>query len=275
MRKNFSQVLKSANIDIRQEYIKLYDLMYGEYIDNMGKTTSIYDKFCQCFPQIWFRKTTLSLDEFNKKFGFNFVRQPKSFSIDYLINFCEYFYNLTLGYMSVKGYMTEINYHLIYLQIDRVIESIGYQSISQDGFTIFAEKSNEAIAVAEILPQEVSYKVISYNHHSMKGNLEVKKDTLLKLASLLEVKRKQLKTINSSLENDLFFAFNNLNLRHNNTDASNKRYYNQVVSTMSLIDLENWYDEIYQMCLLAFLEIDNIERKKRFAELKNLIETNS
>ena len=37
---------------------------------------------------------------------------------------------------------------------------------------------------------------------------------------------------------------------------------------MSKDELESWYDETYQLCLLAFLELDNVERTKKVAELK-------
>ncbi len=146
-------------------------------------------------------------------------------------------------------------------------------SVDQDELIIFTEKSVTAIAVSEIVPNDISYKVISYNHHSMKGNLENKKDTILKLANLLEGKRKQLKSINSSLEDDLFYAFNNLNLRHNNKDKLLKGKYKEYVSNMSNTELEQWYDEVYQMCLLAFLEIEQIDRKKSFNELKRHIDS--
>ena len=41
----------------------------------------------------------------------------------------------------------------------------------QDGFTIFVPKDNAAIAVSEseLIPEALSYKIIAYNHHSMKG----------------------------------------------------------------------------------------------------------
>ncbi len=35
--------------------------------------------------------------------------------------------------------------------------------------------------------------------------------------------------------------------------------------------LEEWYDEIYQLSLLAFLELDNIERNRKISDLKDLI----
>ena len=42
------------------------------------------------------------------------------------------------------------------------------------------------------ISKEISYKMISYNHHSMRGNLQEKKNTILKLAELLEAKRTEL-----------------------------------------------------------------------------------
>ena len=37
---------------------------------------------------------------------------------------------------------------------------------------------------------------------------------------------------------------------------------------MPIKELESWYDEIYQLSLLAFLELDNIERTKQIEALK-------
>ena len=39
-------------------------------------------------------------------------------------------------------------------------------------------------------------------------------------------------------------------------------------------DIEQWYDDMYQMCLLAFLELDHLERKERVKKLKEDIQKN-
>ena len=36
-------------------------------------------------------------------------------------------------------------------------------------------------------------------------------------------------------------------------------------------EIESWYDETYQLCLIAFLELENIERTKKFNDLKEQI----
>ena len=102
----------------------------------------------------------------------------------------------------------------------------------------------------------------------MKGDLEGKRNILLLLADQLEPQREKLKQINSQFESDLFFLFNNVNLRHNNTDLGNKSHFKPCVAAMSTEEKEQWYDDTYQMCLLAFLELDNQDRKDRVNQLK-------
>jgi len=61
-----------------------------------------------------------------------------------------------------------------------------------------------------------------------------------------------------------------MNLRHNNIDPSSK-HFKQFVSEMSENELEYWYDETYQLILLAKLLLDNDERQKRIKKMKSII----
>ena len=105
----------------------------------------------------------------------------------------------------------------------------------------------------------------------MKGNITEKKNIILQLASLLEPKRNQLKEINHNLEDILFYCFNNLNIRHENITPGTTNFKARIKS-MGKNELEKWYDEVYQLCLLAFLEIDNKERIIKVKQLKDEIE---
>lgn len=138
---------------------------------------------------------------------------------------------------------------------------------------IVIEDKPEATAVAEIADDSISYKVLRYNHHMLKGDLQAKKDILLTIGTDLEPKRKQLKEIDSNLEDSIFYILNNLNLRHNNKSAGDK-HYKQAVAQMENDSLENWYDELYQMMLLAYLQLDHEQRKKRIKELKQMVSQN-
>lgn len=283
MRRNFAQILKEAKIDAKAEYQKLYGLLFDRSIQiSNTNRISAYDELSERFIGFHFRGTCLSIDEFNDLYEFHFEREPANFSIDNLISLCEYIYNMLMGYQATQvsfgwnmpAVPVLINVQFYLQQIGQVIEKIGYMQTTEDNFTIFVEKSPAAIAVAEspLIPENLSYRLISYNHYTMKGNLDAKRSVLQQLASILEAKRKNLSQADKTLESDLFYAFNNLNIRHNNVDPELKGKYKSYVAQMPTDELEKWYDETYQMCLLAFLQIENLDRKAEFDTLKVEIE---
>ncbi|WP_033163590.1 hypothetical protein [Sharpea azabuensis] len=272
MRRTFADVLREGKINIKDEYNKLYSLMFGKYIIEGDK--SLHDMIEEIFCYFSFRGTCLSLSEFDKKYGFHFEKEPKDFDVVYLVSFCEYFQNMLVGIQEVERTRRlryqYININLLQNQIRLVIDNIGYMPVEDDGLIVYVEKSSAAISVSEspMIPKELSYKVLEYNHYSLRGNLNKKKVILLHLADLLEPKRKELNGINGNLCNDIFFAFNNLNIRHNNIDPDNSSNYKRLISSMKEEELEKWYDEVYQMCLLAFMELEEEERKHKFNTLK-------
>lgn len=279
MRRNFAQILKEAKIDIKSEYQKLYGMLYDRSIQvSSTKWISVYDELSSCFLGFYFRGTCLSIEEFNDVNGFHFEKEPEPFSIDNLILLCEYIKNMLMGYQNAQHaypmLQPAINVQFYLMQIAQVIEKIGYMSLNQDGFVIYVEKSPAAISVAESeqIPKEISYKMISYNHYNMKGNLQEKKNTILKLAELLEAKRPELDKVDNRFCNDIFYLFNNLNIRHNNIDSFINGKFKRAVADMPPEELEHWYDETYQMCLLAFLRLEQADRKIEFDKLKNIIE---
>ena len=273
MRRNFAQILKEASIDIKEEYAKLYGMMYSRSIQiSDRKRISAHDEIGDAFCNFHFRGTCLSLEEFDSKHGFTFVENPTDFTIDTLVSLCEYIYNMMVAYQcsGLYGFMqSPINTQFYLQQIDIVIEAIGYLRTQHDNFTIFVEKSPAAISVAEIVPQEISYKVISYNHYSMKGNIQAKRETLRLLANLLEPQRKELESIDKAFTSDLFFAFNNFTIRHNNSDPADTAKYKKVVAELPDEQLETVYDEVYQMCLLAFLRLDYNKNKSLIDTIKS------
>lgn len=283
MRQNFAQILKDAKIDIKVEYQKLYGMLYDRSIPvSNTNRISVYDELSTYFIAFCFRGTCLSLDEFNDLHGFHFEKDPTNFNIDHLISLCEYIENLLIAYQCVPlsypyGYgnmptkLIDVQFYL--QQISQVIEKIGYMQAKQNDLTIFVEKDPAAIAVAEgeFIPESLSYRLISYNHYSMKGNLAEKKTTLLDLANLLEPQRTNLERIDKTFSSDLFYTFNNFHIRHNNIDLLGTKY-KKPVGDLSDEQLEYWYDEVYQMCLLAFMRLEHIDRKKKFDSLKSQIE---
>lgn len=136
---------------------------------------------------------------------------------------------------------------------------------------LVVEDKPEVTAVAEIAEPALALEIVRYKHHSMSGNITEKKTILLAMGSELEPQRKILESVDRKLAANIFYMLNNLNLRHNNCKAGDRNYH-EVVAKMKKADLESWYDELYQMMLLAFLEVDQIERGKRVEELRRQIE---
>lgn len=270
-RKNLAQILVEANIDIKREYDRLYSSFYLQKNQDMyGNYYSLQELCAANFINIPFRGTCLNLDDFDDFYDIHFEKVPSNFDLNYLILFCEYTYNFAL-YLNIN--MTPMHLGMntpqqVYLQqIAKVIEAIGYMMVQKENITIMIPKSQEAIAVSEIVPSDLSYKVIEYNHHALQGNIEAKKSVILLLADQLESKREALRNINKTLESNIFFLYNSMNIRHNNCDPASKNY-KEHTANMSKKELEFWYDEIYQLSLLAFLELDNIERSKQIEILK-------
>lgn len=124
--------------------------------------------------------------------------------------------------------------------------------------------------MSQIVDEEISYKVLSYNHHSLKENIEEKRKVLEKLALHLEPRQTELQELNTTLKKDIFYAFNNLNIRHNNLDETDAGNFNQKFSDFTDEEKEKLYDYVYNYCLEAFLELENKEGRRIIKDLKQV-----
>lgn len=129
------------------------------------------------------------------------------------------------------------------------------------------EKNPAAISAAEIVEDKnLSFDILEYNHYLLKGDIDKKRKILKSLADKLESDRKKLKEIDNSLEDNLFFLFNNIKIRHDNEENQ------KLINRFKKEELEFWYDETYQMALLAILLLNNKKRHQAIKELKLLYE---
>lgn len=270
-RRNFYQILNEQGINPRREYDRLYELFYVEKAPDARGVFYTLKEFCGAnFLHVPFRKTCISLEDFDDTYDYHFEKVPHDFDLNYLLSFCKYTFNLSIWLnpgnpLCMFGNTQQSQFYL--QQVQNVIEIIGYMRVIQDEISIFVPKDRGAVSVSEIVSPEISYKVLEYNHYTMKGDIARKRETLRILADQLEPRRVELAAINKELENNVFFMFNNMNIRHNNCAEGDKNY-KETVAKMSKDELENWYDETYQLCLLAFLELDNVERTKKVSQLK-------
>jgi len=188
--------------------------------------------------------------------------------LEYLANIlelCSFDINLdnslvtTESYDYINGNLLDIVNHL----------NLELKVFENEQKVLLVEKNSASTAVAEIIESELAYQVIEYNHYLLKGDIESKQRILKVLADKIEPMRNQLKQINSTLVDNTFYLLNKMNIRHNNIEGKNAIPY---VQNLSKEELEEWYDETYQMILLCILEYDNIERNKKVNELKKIIE---
>lgn len=166
------------------------------------------------------------------------------------------------------------NFYHIKEVMDDILEGCNYiaRSNNDNDCIIVIENKPEVTAVAEIMPSpELSFDTIRYNHRALKGDIKAKKAILIALGADLEAKRKELQAINNKLSDDVFFMLNNINIRHNNCSKQDSAKYKKYVADMAPEQLEEWYDELYQMMLLGFLLLDNKERSIKIGELKDNI----
>ena len=214
----------------------------------------------------------LKLDDLAKKLG---VTHSDLFMSNYSEEKCliyfELIYNLAQEvkrkYVDVprKIVLKEENLFKIIENIESIVDELGYNIQKNNDVYQIIEKDIIAVAVAE-KNSNISEKVISYRRFSLKGDLETKKEIILKLAEKIEPLRSKFKSTSyNMLMDDVQMLLNNLNLRHNNLEGVNKKDY---LISMNDNELEKWYDRTYDMILGIIIVNDYLDSKESLSELK-------
>lgn len=264
-RRTFADLLNDYSFDVEMEYETLHRLMYSRGALVPGRCLN--DEIVRNFIYMPFRGSAISADSFNRRFNLDFEDCQTSGDFDYFVRFCEYVYNSAHGLQLAALGDEQLNMFVIH-HIKKVLDNIGYSSVKDGKITVFVENKPEVIEAALVTTPDSGQQLMRYYHYSLKGDIEGKRSILLRLADELEPRRTDLKRANAGLEKDLFFVFNNLDLRHNNTEPGSKNYHSSV-ARMKASQLEEWYDRTHSMCAEALLALARFEAK---AELKNLKE---
>lgn len=230
-----------------------------------------------CFREWLHRGHCVDVDDYLEALDFNEWKYDAPYEVDSFLTLIELVYNFwQLSYLKFQDGNLFLQWRGNYCHLkevmDDVLEQFNHKAYIDDTNqqVLVVEDKGEITAVSEIINPELSFEVIRYNHRALKGEIEVKKSIILQLGAELEPKRKELSSINKQLAENIFFMLNNLNIRHNNRSKKDKNY-KEYVAKMRKERLEKWYDELYQMILLAFLLLDNVERTERVNELKTNI----
>lgn len=151
--------------------------------------------------------------------------------------------------------------------LDEYLSQCNHKAIyyPEEEKVLIIEDNAAVSAAAEVVENTVAKEILRYNHYSLKGDLKSKKEILRNLGDYLESNERTLSRIDSTLKNAIFHVLNKMGIRHKN--AANDDNVAKVGDK-----LEYWYDELYQMMLLAILRMDNDERMKKYSqELKPLL----
>ena len=275
-RLNFFERME-REIDYQKEYEKIEYIILNENLP-----FSLEYDISTNFRKWRYRRNFTSFYELREYFDFTYsipngMSKYKNITgkvqnIERFLLYCEMIINVFMGtrVLNNQGTINTSNAQAIMDTIKYDIEQIGFKLFRPDfSRIIIVQKDPVATAVADIVEYDLAKEIISYNHHLLKGNIKSKKAIIKKIADALEPKRKELRSINNTIESDFFYLVNTMNIRHNNCDSKNSKNYNEKFDKLSDVEKEEWYDEIYQEGLMAFLILEQVKRNARINEFKS------
>ena len=265
MRKSYFEILEESNLnlDLGKELDKLEQIIHESFWnDDMGVNCSLYELIEFNFKSYRNRKHFLTVKELINNLLLN--RRKLSIKEQYFL-MAEMYLDLFSSLHMTRGSSLDKQTRYFLEQVQIVSNAMGHKLIRSNGRVIIVEDNvfaNEAAqVVTEFADEKEALSILEYNHFSNKGNIDRKKEILIKIASLLEPWRDDLnnniafKDVLKLGNNNKVLAleklhqmFNRLNIRHNNGD--------QQLSDMDDNTVEGWYDKVYTLSLFVILGKD-------------------
>lgn len=275
MRKHFFELLE-RKIDYQFEYEKLEEMVVVEHFDNhsWGVGYSINDCIEQNFRSWKKRGRYTTFQEVRDQVGVGFYYKnsqyyfQKDIDIEKYFAYCEMLLNVL--YLITGSFTPYQHIQDICDTIKATVEDSGFEIRTINETIQIVEKDAVAIEVAEIVP-ELSDVIIEYNHYLLRGDIQRKRELLKHIADALEPKRRELEVINNTVTSDFFNMINNMNIRHNNIDPSQKGRYVPGFANLTNEEQESWYDIIYEQALTLFVLLGQQERTKRVKDFLSSI----
>lgn len=272
MANHFYEIIQKQNtFDLQREYRNLQEMFYHQQIllhnPHIG-TLTIYYEIDNNFKKVKFNDGSFrSLWDFDEYYKICFRTTENAPDKDFYILFCEYIISLLDNYDFTDNELISFS-NEIRNYINNSISKLNYIQTKKEGFIVFVPKDETLLEVAAKAEPTLSEKILIYRHHSLNGKLDEKRDILNRLALELEPKRDTLSSLASNMTSDLFAAFNNFSIRHNNSDSSDSKKYNQKFSNLKDNEKEELYDYIFQYCLIALKLLDNKKCKDLIEKYK-------
>lgn len=160
-------------------------------------------------------------------------------------------------------------------RLEYSLDKTNHELVELDrGKQIIIEKNVYASEVSKTLSEtSIQDAILEYNHFANKGNIQRKREIIISLAGYLELFRDELNASEELKEvmkvknkkiiavDKLFYMYNNLGLRHNNSDQYHLK--------MTEEELEKWYDNVYTSTLFIILSLDEARILSKWKTLGN------
>ena len=268
----FDRLVRTLNF--QKEYQKIESLVLQPHSLH---GYSIEDSIEHYFKDWKYNANYLSFKELRDQLGFPFVRDgyydlPSGIikDVNDFFDYCEMIINMIVLLPEEEAEYHGKNVNEIIRLIDYDLDFLNHRIRKIDDKYLIIQKDATASEVVDIVEDSLAKIILEYNHYLLKGDLEKKKNILIKIANALEPLKGEIKATNYQLYKDYFYLINNMDIRHNNCDSSDTSNYNAYFDKLTIKEKEEWYDEIYQMGLLIFLLLENKEKSTKIANIKNL-----
>lgn len=172
--------------------------------------------------------------------------------------------NLANTKLTFPNFQKSQQFFMLEENIKILLDHLNYECliIKKEDKVLLVPKNPAATSVAEISSKDTAIAILMYNHISLKGDLSQKRNLLLKIYLEYEKLLKKRITGFSEYFDKTRGLVNKLNIKHNNKKE---------IENLDNKQLEEWYDELYQLLLFCVLIKDNKERKDKAEEfLKSL-----
>lgn len=259
----------NTNDSLYEEIMKINHLFFHEVIKIKKYGAFIQQSTLGTFIDSLFRQwkhrgTCLSLEEAARKLRLgqeinNWSEDQCFLSIELILNMIKLF--LDNEYSEDNSQIVTI-----YENIYKILEDCNKYIEKVDDKYYVLEKDSTVTAVVDLIDDtKTAISVVAYNYTSNKGNIFEKQKILKILADDFEPRIKRLKADGrySKLAVDLSFLFNNINIRHNNTENNQT-----TLDLNNTEELEKYYDMTYRRYLMAVLACEELDTKKQIEAIK-------
>ncbi|MCA6072264.1 MAG: hypothetical protein LE178_01785 [Endomicrobium sp.] len=204
----------------------------------------------------------------NMRNDLGLVEDPKETdNIDRILEYLEYYINICALAKRANcnsEYQRSEKFGMLMVDIRKLIDYLNHKErhIESEDKILVIPKNPAGTAAAEISSPQTGVAILKYHHHLLKGDVIEKRKLLHTIAIEYEQVLKSKSCEPKAIFVNTNALLNKLYIRHGNEDNQKN------IAQFSSDELENWYDELYQMLLLCVLLNDNSARMKKIDDLK-------